>query len=263
MQAENALGVDWRDAAAYAPLLDADRYFIAWEWLRRDPDYRAAATRALPIRAGARVEDSAARPFGLIAFEDPGLCVPDARPVWRLDACSLALVVERSPAGGLGDAFNLDRLHHLVTLVRGDSAEHLLLSDGLRAIRLDGPRGLFSNGPARLLYLIEGLLTLGPQLLTLRRFVALCQADRFAPSLHPREPRARRWILMLRAWDGLCSGVSQRQIAEVLLSGSAREPRWRSSEPSLRSQVQRLTRAARAFAGGGYLTVLRGKSASR
>ena len=34
---------DWRDAAAYEPLLEADRSLIAWEWLRRDRGYREAA----------------------------------------------------------------------------------------------------------------------------------------------------------------------------------------------------------------------------
>lgn len=38
---------DWRDGAAYRALLGIDRAGLAWEWLRRDPEYiaygRAAA----------------------------------------------------------------------------------------------------------------------------------------------------------------------------------------------------------------------------
>ena len=32
---------DWRDAGAYAPVLDGGRPALAWELLRRDPAYRA------------------------------------------------------------------------------------------------------------------------------------------------------------------------------------------------------------------------------
>lgn len=37
---------DWRDAAAYASVLVCGRPALAWELLRRDPDYRAAVANA-------------------------------------------------------------------------------------------------------------------------------------------------------------------------------------------------------------------------
>jgi hypothetical protein len=37
---------DWRDAGGYAPVLDGGRPALAWELLRRDPDYRAFADKA-------------------------------------------------------------------------------------------------------------------------------------------------------------------------------------------------------------------------
>lgn len=33
---------DWRDAGAYAPVFAGGRPALAWELLRRDPDYRSA-----------------------------------------------------------------------------------------------------------------------------------------------------------------------------------------------------------------------------
>jgi hypothetical protein len=33
--------VDWRDGAPYRALRGIDRAGLAWEWLRRDPDYAA------------------------------------------------------------------------------------------------------------------------------------------------------------------------------------------------------------------------------
>ena len=257
MQAEGGAEPDWRDGAAYAPLLGADRSLFAWEWLRRDPSYRsAAADHALAGPAGGRCEDSAAAAFGLVRFEAPELGVPDARPLWRLDVHPLVLGVERAAPGRLEDSFALDRLRGLATVVPGGEGEHLLLSDGLRAIRLDAPCGTFSGSGARLRYRLEGLDSAEPALLAVRRFLALCRRGRFAPSLHPPEARARRWVLLLRAWDGLSAGACQREIAQALLSRSAAEPCWRSREASIRSQAQRLVHGARQMAAGGYRRLL-------
>jgi hypothetical protein len=255
VQAGSGFEIDWRDAAAYAPLLGADRYFFAWEWLRRDPKYRSAARDAAPAR-GIRREDPSAAAFGLVGFECPRLSVPNAQPLWRADVHPSVLSVERGAGAGPEDAFAFDTLAEFTTLIAGELGEHLLLSDGLRALRLDAGPETFGSGPLCLRYRIEGLFSAEPQVLTLRRVLVLCRTGGFARSLHPLEPRARRWILMLRAWDALCCGANQREIAQVLLSRSAAERRWRSREPSVRSQAQRLVRSASAFANGGYRVLL-------
>ncbi|HET7605767.1 MAG TPA: DUF2285 domain-containing protein [Sphingomicrobium sp.] len=254
MQAETASGCDWRDAARYAALLDADRSLFAWEWLRRHPRYRAAATRALAA-GSAGPACRGAEEFGLVAFEPPRSAVPRARPLWRLAVHPYVLAAE--PCRAPLDRFDLEPLRPLATVVEDNAGEHLLLCDGLRAIRLDGPRGAFTGGPARLRYVLDGLESAQPPLLTLRRLLALCRNGRFSRSLHAREVRARRWILMLRTFDALDSGADQREIARVLLSPSVAGQAWRSREPSIRSQVQRLVGTARRMAGGGYSRLLR------
>ena len=249
---------DWRDAAAYQPLLGADRSLIAWEWLRRDPAYRAAAERALgavrerdPGEAGQAPER-----WGLHAFEDPALAVPQARPVWRAELHPHVLGVEARPPEG-SDTFELERVAASSTLVTAaDGREHLLLSVGLRAIRLDVLAGTIAGGAAGLRYRLGGLAAAEPALLTLRRFLSLWRTGRFCSSLHPPETRARRWQLMLRAHDALAAGADQRDIAAELLSPEAAEPRWRACSPSLRSQAQRLVRGARRMASGAYRELL-------
>ena len=256
MQAETANLPHWRDEAAYAPLLDADRFFFAWEWLRRDPQYLAAAEEALS--SGPRDSDNAgARRFGLVAFEAPQLGVPDARPIWRSDIHPFVVMAEPGKTDAAVDALAWGRFSTITRVIAIEDAEHLLLSDGLRAIRLDGPPGAFSSEPFCLRYAIEGLASAEPPLLTLRRFLVLFRMGHFSRSLHPREVRARRWIMMLRAHDALVAGADQRQIASELFSGSVAEPCWRSREPSVRSRVQRLVRSARRFALGGYRLLLR------
>lgn len=250
---------DWRDAAAYAALLDAERSLIAWEWLRRDPRYRAVAQTAIERDARSAAALRCPAEFDLVRFEPPNLGVPYARPLWRDDADAHVLGVERARDGGAEDRFELNRLRSFATLVTEGSAEHLLLSDGFRTIRLDAAPGVFSTGATRLRYRIEGLASAEPALLTLRRLLALCRTGRFARSRHPRESRARRWILMLRAWDALADGADQRLIARELFSRSVGEPSWRIREPSVRSRAQRLVRSARWLGNCGYRALLNRK----
>jgi hypothetical protein len=253
VRAESAYGPDWRDSAAYAPLLEADRSLFAWEWLRRDPRYAAAAENA----GSGRRSTASPEQFGLVAFEPPEVGVPHARPLWSMGAHPFVLFAAPCPPGSkAADEIDLQGMHDLAKLVV-DDGEHLLLSDGLRAIRLDGPPGAFSAGAVCLRYSIEGLVTAERQLVTLRRFLALCHTGQFARGLHRGEARARRWILLLRASDALAAGAGQRQIAGELLSRSATDPHWRSREPSVRSQVQRLTRSAARMADRGYRYMLR------
>jgi hypothetical protein len=249
---------DWRDAAAYAPLLRADRSFIAWEWLRRTPGYRAAAERAFSAGSGDLRAWPAERPerWGLHRFELPGVSVPEARPVWCADLHLWVLGIEARP-GGL-ERFELERLPAGSVLVTSAGGrEHLLISNGLHAIRLDVLGGTLAGGPVQLRYLLSGFESAERPLLTLRRFLALWRTGAFCRSLHAPEARARRWVLMLRAQDGLDAGADQREIAAALLSAEAGEPLWRSRSPSLRSRVQRLVRGARRMASGGYLELLR------
>lgn len=256
MQAEAVNHPDWRDEAAYAPLLDADRSLFAWEWLRRDPHYCVAAEEALS--SGARDSDSAgAGRFGLVAFEAPQLGVPDARPIWRSDIHPFVLTAGPGNAASIADAVEWSRFSTITHIIAAEEGEHLLLSDGLHAIRLDGPRGAFGPGAVCLRYSLEGLVSAEAPLLTLRRFLVLCRTGHFSRSLHPREVRARRWIMMLRAHDALVARADQRQIAGELFSRSVVEPCWRSRESSVRSQVQRLVRSARFLAAGGYCAMLR------
>ena len=251
--------VDWRDAAAYAPLLQADRSIFAWEWLRRDPTYRATARQSLASADGATVgrRPVGAARWGLHAFEPPELAAPRARPVWLTDVHPLVLRAMADGPAEPVDAFDMAHFGSLATLIQSrGGGEHLLLSDGLRTIRIDIVAGSVSHGPVQLRYLLAGLSSAAKPLLTLRRLLALNETGRFARSLHACEKRARRWVLALRAHDGLAAGADQREIAAVLLGAEAREPRWRSERPSLRSQVQRLVGRARRLAAGEYLALL-------
>lgn len=208
--------------------------------------------------SAAREPCAEAKGWGLHAFESPHVAPPHARPIWRAEVHPVVLSVATAGAGAASDAFDLERLGFLSTvLTTAEGREHLLISDGLRTIRVDVLAGTLARGPVQLRYLLSGFASAERPLLTLRRFLALWRRGRFSLLLHPREARAKRWLMMLRAYDGLAAGADQREIAETLLSRVAGEPRWRSGAPSVRSQAQRLVRGARRMAAGGYFDLLR------
>jgi hypothetical protein len=246
---------NWRDADAYVPLLAADRSFIAWEWLRRDPAYRLAVACGTEAGAGAAGSER----WALHRFEDPALTVPDARPFWRASRHPSVLSAVARVGRAAAEMIDLPSFGCMATRIPGEKGrgEHWLVTDGLRAIRLDLLKGSAAAGPVELQFLLTGRTSVTAPLLALRRLLALAQHGAFSRGLHPPEASARRWVMMLRAYDALAGGANQREIAAELLSDAAGGERWRVNASSVRSQVQRLVRAARQFGDGGYRTLLR------
>jgi len=247
---------DWCEPDHYAALLQADRPAFAWEWLRRSPAYRSACEDlAGQVDQGGQ-EVRAAR-WGLHRLEPADLPAPLARPLWRRDHNRFVLQAAAERAGPVEERLDPSRFGALATIYRASSGEeHLLISDGLRSIRVDVVGGSICVGPARLHYKLSGLDDVDRPLLALRQLIAISKSGRFSPGLHRPEIRARRWIAMLRAHDALEAGATQREIAERLLSAEAAAPKWRIAAPTIRSRVQRLTRAAREMREAGYVSLL-------
>ena len=239
-------GANWTEASVYAPLLLADRSILAWEWLRRSPAYRAAA-------AGCGADSEV---WGLLRYVPPGLAAPDARPLWTAAVHPLVLRAAAEEGVDPGDMFDSRLVGSAIVMLETGAGEHLLVSDGYRAIRLDIEAGTLRRGPVRLCYRLCGLASAGRPLLTLRRLLAYCRDGRFSAMLHPPETRAARHVLMLRAHDAMAAGANQREIAATLLCAEASFARWRIAAPTLRSRVQRLVRNARNMANGGYRELL-------
>ncbi|MBX3563602.1 MAG: DUF2285 domain-containing protein [Sphingomonas sp.] len=144
----------------------------------------------------------------------------------------------------------LDRLRGLVTLIEGKDVAHLLITDGWRRLRIDLYGYNSAGAPNLPRWQLSGI-DLNSQLLSLRRLVSVARSQRFGGHLWPRDPRTRRWILALRAHDAIAAGAGHRELAE-LFGGVTGDARWRSREPSLRLQAQRLAALTRTLQGMGF-----------
>jgi hypothetical protein len=249
----------WDQPAAYERLRRVDRSGLAWEWLRRDPAYRAAAAPALGSgrRDGPVISaDPLAARWGLHLFEDPRLGAGEARPVWR-DAIWPALRAAAVTAERAADRFDVRALGPLATVVLGPrGAQHLLICDGRSSLRIDVVEGSLLDGAVALEFRLAGSAGLERRLGLLRQWLLLRRTGRLPPP--PRASGHARQIALLRAHDALASGATQRQIAEQLLGRSPLPRAWRLDDPSLRLRAQRLARGARAMAAGGWTALLRG-----
>ncbi len=129
--AENA--APWQATAAYLYLLRLDVASLAWEYLRRYPAYLTAW-----LRDGRHGGASAARAWGLIQLEDPGLDARKAHPLWD-DSLPALLHVEAAEAaagGATGAGLLLWRLPGQKDLVALPNGAALQVRDGARLLRM-------------------------------------------------------------------------------------------------------------------------------
>lgn len=234
---EVAVVADWRDQTHYASLLGSDRRAFAWEWLRRNPAYRRA------VASGTSNPDS----FGLVAFADPDLSAPDARPIWapKTDPQVLESYVH-GYASEAADQFDIRALADFVSVeISDDATEHWLLSNGRWFVRIDLHDGTLLGGPLVLDHRMRGLASAEPKICALRQLVALSRCGELPAGLQPKEVRAPRWVLELRTADGIAAGATQHEMASSFFGQSVSADRWRIESPSYRLRIQRLARAAR------------------
>ncbi|MBB5720342.1 hypothetical protein FHR23_003308 [Stakelama sediminis] len=165
--------------------------------------------------------------------------------MWTSAVDRFVLPVVASTSGQTAETFDVNHFTGL-TQCHIDTAgdEHWQFSDGFRQIRLDLVEGTLCAGPVYLRYDIGGLASAQPKVQTLERLILLARSGRLAATRFPAERRAVRWALVLRVYDALSAGASQRDIA-MHLYNLGDLARWRVEAPAYRRRVQRLVAAAR------------------
>jgi len=236
---------DWRDAHTYEGLLGADRSVWAWEFARRGLDQPGGAAAFAP-QAGRAPE------LCFVGDGPPGDPLPIA--LWRWQSDGSAPVFSVEPAGARDPAaIDLKGLDVATLVVRtADGDQHVLISDGVRRLRLAVVQGDVLSGPAAFRFHLPALARGVGSLEGVRRLVALRDTGRLEPGGAPAPAKAPRWLQILRAHDARRDGASHRDIA-VSLFGEARvREDWRPGSDYMRMRIQRLVRAAEQAVAGGY-----------
>jgi hypothetical protein len=240
----------WRASAAYLYVLQLDASSLAWEYLRRNPDYQRLWRT--PERNG-----EAAAPWGLSLMEDPELDARAADPLWR---CAPAVVIElaarENDACGDGQRFSLWALPGRRALAHDGRRLVVSLAHGTRRMRIalapdieDGQASAYLVAADR--YLRQRLRTVAEQaawLLGPRRASTL-------PTLRCPDRRALAHMRSLQALDGRSAGASQRAVASALFGAGRVADNW-DADSEVRAQTRHLIRRGGALMRGGYRDLL-------
>jgi hypothetical protein len=235
----------WYPTAAYLYVLHLDATALAWEYLRRNPDYQRDWFH--------RNRPEAAHRWGLRLLEDPALDARDAHPAWFPDhAAVLQLHPDTDP---LPDSatFEFWRL----------PGRKSLLHDGKRlilAVRWPGCHLRFALAPG----LKDGMafaFAVRASVSSRASFRAVAAGlDSMAPeatvpptaSARARpEPAELLELHTLQALDATLAGASLRETAVGLFGTEAVAVGW-YNDSGLRSRVRRLVRRGQSLMRGGY-----------
>jgi hypothetical protein len=243
----------WPAVVSYRYLDAAGPTDLAWEWLRRDPDYRRMAPASgIPTGDVMILEPAPANctaRWGCLNMPDAGQPWLEAPLLWSSDVDPSVLNVLASPFSGRASAtFDLARYGAMATVVDGGDCQHVLLREGSGVVRLDVLCGSLLEGPVSLVLSLAGMEESEPAMLALRRFLHLP-----APSA-PVRPRLRRQVQALRVHDALSQGASIRDVGIMLFGRERVRHEW--ADEALKSQCRRLIILAREMVSGGYRTLL-------
>ena len=226
----------WYPTAAYLYVLHLDSPALAWEYLRRHPDYRLDWLRH---RRRPQAAQEATQRWGLRLLEDPALDARDAHPAWLPGHAAMVQLYPDEDPPPDASIFAFWRI----------PGHKQLLHDGKRL-------ALIARSPGHCLR-----FALAPGL---EDCMAVAYAHRggtaapvrghapgaaFAATPRPT-PSALLELHTLQALDATLAGASLREVGEGLFGVDAAAD-WHA-DGGLRSKLRRLVRRGDALMRGGY-----------
>lgn len=223
----------WYPSAAYLYVLHLDKPALAWEYLRRHPDYRRDWLRR-------RRRSVTAHVWGLRLLVDPALDARDAHLAWCAEPAGL--VQFHPDLAPVSDAVPFDLWHIAGHKHLFHEERHLALT-----IEIPGCRQRFALAPT----LEHGM----PYVHAVHDGDSEPAFDAGNRAWCCSRPRPRRVALLelhtLQALDATLAGASMRETAAGLFGAAVVAAGW-YADGGLRSRVRRLVRRGQSLMRGGY-----------
>lgn len=240
----------WHPAAAYLYVLHLDGPALAWEYLRRNPNYQLD-WRHYHID-GRQPNDKLASRWRLRLLEDPERDARDAQPDWISDPDKLVLIRRDDDPADQASPFRFWRLPGRKRLVHDGTRLVLTCQLVGHVLRL-GLSAALEEGVAHA-YAVRAGHRFGERWRAIETELAMLHAaTAHRAALATGRPGRTSLLHMrtLQALDGTLAGASQREVAEVLFGLPIVAERWHG-DADLRAQVRRLIRRGRTLMAGGY-----------
>jgi hypothetical protein len=237
----------WRASAAYLYVLRLDGASLAWEYLRRNPDYR----RDWFLYSHDR--NCIAKRWQLASLEDPGMDARVVQPLWQPEpALSVRLTADAGDDAGEAARFSLWTIAGRKALVHDSRRLVLLVFLDGRTLRIE-LGGNVSDGQA-FAYVVPAGLRAQARWNAVAASRCLLEGTR-APTTSAVQTRPDRVALAhmrsLQALDGALAGASQREIASAVFGHSHVDDKWHA-DSELRAQTRYLIRRGQALMRGDY-----------
>ena len=235
----------WHPSAAYLYVLHLDGPALAWEYLRRDPDYRRDWLR--------RRHPGTAQRWGLRLLEDPGLDARDAYPAWFPDHDTVLQLYPDADPPPDANPFEFWRIPGHKQLIHDGRRLMLIVRLPGCCVRLAfAPR--LEDGMAYT-YAIRASHNPCPRYRALAGELNKLQVASDATPAAVVKPRPSPSLLLelhtLQALDGTLAGASLRTVADVLFGPDAVAEGWHA-DGDLRARVRRLVQRGKKLMSGGY-----------
>ncbi len=244
--------VHWHPSAAYLYILHLDGPALAWEYLRRNPEYRR------DWQARNHHARNKAHQWGLRLLEDPARDARDAYPDWFPDPDSVVHVHPDADPPDNALAFRFWRFPGRTQLLH--DGKRLLLTcqliDRVRLLR--AAISLTLEDGMAYVYVVRAGCRLRERWRAAETELALFGTPDTRRIAIAAERPGRASLLHMRtlqALDGVLAGATQRGIAEVLFGIGAVAERW-YDDSDLRAQTRRLIRRGQTLMGGEYRQLL-------
>lgn len=237
----------WYPTAAYLYVLHLDGPALAWEYLRRHPDYRRDWLRR-------RRRPEAAQAWGLRLLEDPALDARDAHPAWFPDHDGVLQLYPDADPPPEAHTFEFWRVPGTKQLIHDGKRLVLTARWPGCCVRLALAPGL-ADGMAYL-YAIRACAAPCARYRAiaaeLDKLATVDAADAPAAAARSRPtPAALLELHTLQTLDATLAGASLREVAEGLFGADAVAASW-YADGGLRSRVRRLVRRGQSLMRGGY-----------
>ncbi len=227
----------WYPTAAYLYVLWLDALALAWEYLRRHPDYRLDWLRH--HRRPQAAQDAAHR-WGLRLLEDPALDARDAHPAWLPGHDAVVQLHPDADPPPDAAAFAFWNIPGHKQLLHDGQGLALIARRPGHCARFALAPGL-EDGMA-VAYAYRGGRATAP---------ALDLASDTAQAGPRPTPAALLELHTLQALDATLVGASLREVADGLFGADAVAADWHA-DGDLRARVRRLVRRGNALMRGGY-----------
>jgi hypothetical protein len=244
---------NWRDLQSYDWIDTLPRRALAWEFLRRNGEYRRTfketADHLTPSEA-----------WPLVCLENPERDARKAQPLWRSDTCDEVLALRAAPP--LDDTIlarlNLARLKCRVTVTRHETTDHLhlLFAQAARYLQLEIQGQSDLENAALLMPALSPRHLAEKRALAFKRLSDLADCGELRPHLYPHDRRAARYKRVLQVLDGAMSGARHREIAGVVFGTDRVAHDWRAGDNHLRDHIRRAIAQGRRLVESEYRKLL-------